>query len=97
MASINVLRQSSLVCPEVIPILKRNGVRKPLLCLRQGSLGCYSDPFSIQRITWLSSRFFGKHGHSRTSPSEVLLGFSFLLLAVAAVVFTGGRLFAEPN
>jgi hypothetical protein len=30
-------------------------------------------------------------------PSEVLLGFSFLLLAVAAVVFTGGRLFAEPG
>jgi uncharacterized protein len=28
---------------------------------------------------------------------EVLIGFSFMLLAVAAVVFTRGRLFAEPN
>jgi membrane protease YdiL (CAAX protease family) len=35
---------------------------------------------------------------TREHPSpEVLIGFSFLLLAVAAVVFTGGRLFAEPN
>lgn len=35
---------------------------------------------------------------TREHPSpEVLIGFSFLLIAAAAVVFTGGRLFAEPN
>jgi membrane protease YdiL (CAAX protease family) len=35
---------------------------------------------------------------TREHPSaEVLIGFSFLLLAVAVAVFTGGRLFAEEN
>jgi hypothetical protein len=41
--------------------------------------------------------FLGNTPTREHPPAEVLLGFSFLLLAAAVVAFTGGRLFAEAN